>query len=208
MDKKKVELRVIRLFPPQPQSPEEAAKPPESITLILGEAEKDGYRRFALSIGLSEAQAIVMELRETFPPRPMMYQLFAGYLEATGVQMMRALIYKVEEGLFYSYIYLKVDGAIMRMDARTSDAVLLALRMKAPIYVYEEILDELFKSQSIETGRIAPMGDALDPNTDDFFTGDSIELLEQELQKAIKNEDFERASRIRDEINNRRQQQQ
>jgi bifunctional DNase/RNase len=202
MDKKKVELRVLQLFPNQ-------APHPDSITMILGEAAEGGLRQFALSIGLPEAQAIMMELRGTFPPRPLMYQLFAGYLEATGVQLMRALIYKVEDGIFYAYLYLKVDGAIMRMDARTSDAVLLALRTKAPIFVYEEILDELSsKSHSQESGRIAPMGDVLDPNADDFFSGDSIELLEQALQEAVKNEDYERASRIRDEINNRKQQQQ
>jgi bifunctional DNase/RNase len=122
--------------------------------------------------------------------------------------MMRALIYKVEDGIFYSYIYLKVDGAIMRMDAHTSDAVLLALRMKAPIYAYDEILEELSDNQDGESGRIAPMGDTLDPDSDAFFAGDSIELLEQELQEAIKKEDYERASRIRDVINSRKQQQQ
>ncbi|MDR0962531.1 MAG: DUF151 domain-containing protein [Mediterranea sp.] len=199
MDKNKIELRVLQVFPKRMVQP-------EIITLVLGEV--NGFRQFALAIGAAEAQAIVMELKSIYPPRPQIHQLFAGYLEASEAKMLRALIYKVEDGIFYAYIYIKVGDTIMRMDSRTSDAVAMALRMKAPIFIYEEILNELPGEVDKDSGRIAPIGDALDPETDDFFTDDSIELLEKALEKAIRNEDYERASNLRDEINRRKQQQQ
>ena len=83
---------------------------------------------------------------------------------------MRALIYRVDNGVFYSYIYLKADDAIIRMDARTSDAVAMALRMKAPIFIYEEILEseQLKNRKESEAGSIAPMGENPSPHEDEF----------------------------------------
>lgn len=122
---------------------------------------------------------------------------------------MRALIYRVDNGVFYSYIYLKADDAIIRMDARTSDAVAMALRMKAPIFIYEEILEaeQLKTGKENETGSVAPMAKALPHMMMKFLHGDTMEMLQKALQEAIANENYERAAHIRDEIIKRKEQQ-
>ncbi len=84
---------------------------------------------------------MVIEMKGIVPPRPLTHNLFASVLEVLGVKLMRILIYKVDNGVFYSYLYMKAEETILRIDARTSDAVALALRMNAPIFVYEEILE-------------------------------------------------------------------
>lgn len=126
-----------------------------------------------------------------------------------GSEYDACLIYRVDNGVFYSYIYLKADDAIIRMDARTSDAVAMALRMKAPIFIYEEILEaeQLKTGKENETGSVAPMGENPSPHDDEFFHGDTMEMLQKALQEAIANENYERAAHIRDEITKRKEQQ-
>ena len=165
----------------------------------------EGARQLPVIIGAAEAQAMLISLKGIVPPRPLTHNLFASCLEVLGVNMMRALIYRVDNGVFYSYIYLKADDAIIRMDARTSDAVAMALRMKAPIFIYEEILE----SEQLKTGKesVAPMGENPSPHEDEFFHGDTMEMLQKALQEAIANENYERAAHIRDEISKRKEQQ-
>ena len=137
--KKKIELEVLNISNSQEQA--------GAYALVLGEV--DGARQLPVIIGAAEAQAMLISLKGIVPPRPLTHNLFASCLEVLGVNMMRALIYRVDNGVFYSYIYLKADDAIIRMDARTSDAVAMALRMKAPIFIYEEILE----SEQLKTGK-------------------------------------------------------
>ena len=115
-----------------------------------------------------------------------------------GVKLMRILIYKVDNGVFYSYLYMKAEETILRIDARTSDAVALALRMNAPIFVYEEILE----TECLKTGESTtdPMGGS-EPDKDELLQEDTIGILKTALQKAIEEEDYERAAQIRDQIN-------
>lgn len=197
--KKKVELEVLNITNSQAQA--------GAFALVL--AEVDGTRQLPVIIGAAEAQAMLISLKGIIPPRPLTHNLFASCLEVLGVSMMRALIYRVENGVFYSYIYLKADDAIIRMDARTSDAVAMALRMKAPIYIYDEILEseQLKTGTAKEPGSLAPMGENPDPHEDEFFHGDTLEMLQTALQEAIANENYERAAHIRDEINKRKEQQ-
>ena len=98
--------------------------------------------------GFLDEQAMVIEMKGIVPPRPMTHNLFASVLEVLGVKLMRILIYKVDNGVFYSYLYMKAEETILRIDARTSDAVALALRMNAPIFVFEEILE----TECLKTG--------------------------------------------------------
>lgn len=197
--KKKIELEVLNITNSQAQA--------GAFALVLGEV--DGPRQLPVIIGASEAQAMLISLKGIIPPRPLTHNLFASCLEVLGVNMMRTLIYRVENGVFYSYIYLKADDAIIRMDARTSDAVAMALRMKAPIYIYDEILEseQLKTGTSKEPGSMAPMGENPDPHKDEFLHGDTLEMLQTALQEAIANENYERAAHIRDEINKRKEQQ-
>ena len=146
----------------------------------------------------TEAQAMVIEMKGIVPPRPLTHNLFASVLEVLGVKLMRILIYKVDNGVFYSYLYMKAEETILRIDARTSDAVALALRMNAPIFVYEEILE----TECLKTGESTtdPMGGS-EPDKDELLQEDTIGILKTALQKAIEEEDYERAAQIRDQIN-------
>ena len=184
MNKKKIELQVLNISNSQAQA--------GAYALVLGEA--GGERQLPIIIGATEAQAMVIEMKGIVPPRPLTHNLFASVLEVLGVKLMRILIYKVDNGVFYSYLYMKAEETILRIDARTSDAVALALRMNAPIFVYEEILE----TECLKTGE--PMGGS-EPDKDELLQEDTIGILKTALQKAIEEEDYERAAQIRDQIN-------
>lgn len=186
MNKKKIELQVLNISNSQAQA--------GAYALVLGEV--DGERQLPVIIGASEAQAMVIELKGIVPPRPLTHNLFASVLEILGVKLMRVLIYKVDNGVFYSYLYMKEDETILRIDARTSDAVALALRMNAPIFIYEDILEaermkteESSDSENKETGR------------ENLLKKDTLDLLKEALQKAVEEENYERAALLRDQIN-------
>lgn len=188
MNKKKIELQVLNISNSQAQA--------GAYALVLGET--GGGRQLPIIIGATEAQAIIIEMRGIVPPRPLTHNLFASVLEILGVKLMRVLIYKTNNGIFYSYLYMKVEETILRVDARTSDAVTLALRMHAPIFVYEDILN----AECLKTGAnfTDPMGSD-DPNKDELWQEDTIEILKTALQKAVDEENYERAAQLRDQIN-------
>ena len=111
--------------------------------------------------------------------------------------MLRVLIYKAKEGVFYSYIYFKRDEEIIRIDARTSDAVALAVRADCPIFIYESILER----ECIRMTDGAERPDS--PEEDDNSRTEAVSIisLEEALSKAIQEENYELAARLRDEIN-------
>lgn len=183
MTRKKVELQVASLSSSQSQA--------GAYILLL--TDIDTQRNLPIVIGASEAQAIVFELRGINPPRPLTHILFASVLEALGVQLLRALIYKAEKGIFYTYLYMRSGEMILRVDSRTSDAVALALHMKAPILIYEDILDR--ESLTQEGG--TDMEETPLPEN----RVDNIHVLKEALQKAIDKEDYEQAAVLRDQLN-------
>ena len=188
MNKKKIELQVLNISNSQAQA--------GAYALVLGEA--GGERQLPIIIGATEAQAMVIEMKGIVPPRPLTHNLFASVLEVLGVKLMRILIYKVDNGVFYSYLYMKAEETILRIDARTSDAVALALRMNAPIFVYEDILEaECLKTVE---GSIDPM-EGSEPDKDELLQEDTIGIQKTALQKAVDEEDYERAAQLRDQIN-------
>ena len=109
MDKKKIELQVLNISNSQAQA--------GAYALVLGEV--DGKRQLPIIIGAAEAQAMVIEMKGIVPPRPLTHNLFASVLEVLGVKLLRILIYKVDNGVFYSYLYMKAEETILRIDART-----------------------------------------------------------------------------------------
>lgn len=187
MNKKKIELQVLNISNSQAQV--------GAYALVLGEV--NGERQLPVIIGASEAQAMVIEMKGIVPPRPLTHNLFASVLEVLGVKLMRILIYKVNNGVFYSYLYMKADETILRIDARTSDAVALALRMDAPIFIYEEIL----QSECLKQGKkpINPPEDSENAKGS-FQQEDTLDMLKAALQKAVEEEDYERAALLRDQI--------
>ena len=183
MNRKKIELQVSSLVSSRAQA--------GAYALILNET--DGERALPSIIGNSEAQAIALELKGMTPPRPLTHELFASVLEALGVKLLRVLIYKVEEGVFYAYLYLRSGEMILRIDSRTSDAIALALRMGVSIFIYEDVLD---------AACIQPNFDELpQEKIEENAKKKSLHSLKEALQKAIETEDYEQAAHLRDQIN-------
>lgn len=168
-------------------------KPSDSYALVLKEA--DGKeRKLALIIGASEAQAIRMAQLHYNPPRPFTHDLMLNVMYEGGLKPVKAVIYEVKEGIYYSYLYVqRVDGSIFYVDARTTDVVSLSMRNGFPLYVKESILDrEHLREISDDGSKYSLTLNAVD-----------VETLKQAMSQAVACEDYERASMLRDEIRKR-----
>lgn len=195
MTRNKIELQVLNISNSQAQA--------GAYALVMGET--NGSRQLPIIIGSAEAQAVLIELRKIVPPRPMTHHLFASILEALGVKLLRTLIYRVENGIFYSYIYLKSNDAIIRADSRTSDAIILCLHTNAPILIYEDIL-EAERMRADNDPYSSPRQDIhFDP--DELLQEEKLDNLKVALQRAIDEENYEQAAQLRDQINQMEKQQ-
>lgn len=189
MNKKKIELQVLNISNSQAQA--------GAYAMVLGEI--NGARQLPVIIGSAEAQSMMIEMKGIVPPRPLTHTLFASVLKVLGAELLRVLIYKVDNGVFYSYLYMKAEETILRIDARTSDAVALALRMNAPIFIYDDILEaECLKAEHT--------GENRDTGKDAVAQKKTLEQLKAALQDAIDKEDYERAAQLRDIINQHKEQ--
>ena len=129
-------------------------------------------------------------------------------LTVMGASLLRVLIYKAKEGIFFSYIYLKKDDEITRIDARTSDAIALAVRADCPILIYDSILErERLHMSDEERPRNEDSGNNKEEQENPVPSNATSISLEEELEKAIKAENYELAAKIRDQINVRNQNQ-
>lgn len=170
-----------------------------AYALVLGEIE--GNRRLPIIIGAFEAQAIALELEKIQPPRPMTHDLLRDTLEAIGAEVVDIVIDELREGTFFAKIRYLHDGDEGQLDARPSDAVALAVRVDAPIYVAPPVLEEAGiptedESVSALTGSSSSGASASEPST----PMSRMERMEQQLEEAIEKEDYERAAQLRDEI--------
>jgi hypothetical protein len=179
----KVELRIIEVTESQEQV--------GAYAMLLGEV--NGNRKLPVIIGSSEAQATVISLTRAKTPRPLTHDLFATALQAMGAKLMRVLIYRVADGVFYSYIYIRHGEEIIRIDSRTSDAVALAVRLKAPVLIYESILDQECIKVAVDLG-------FPDVESVPHKPKPSIEELQKKMEKAVAEENYELAASLRDEI--------
>lgn len=185
-----IELEVLGLSYSQTQT--------GAYALVL--AEKEGKRRIPIIIGSSEAQSIAVQLEGLTPLRPLTHDLLVNVASSFAISIIKVNITKLEEGIFYSELVCERGGTTTIIDARTSDAVALALRFKCPIYTNEDILskagiilDDTSKGvQQNEKKNIKKPKESLSIKT--------LAELEKLLQEAISNEDYEKASKIRDEI--------
>jgi bifunctional DNase/RNase len=179
-----------------------------AYALVLGEAK--GKRRLPIIIGGFEAQAIAIELEKMTPSRPLTHDLFKSFAEGFGISVNEVIIYNLVEGIFYSKLLCNTaEGKSVEIDARTSDAIAIAVRFNCPVNTYEFILsqagiilDENALSSAGESPEEEPVN-AVGEDKDDYLTK-STEELKQMLELAIKNEAYEKASKIRDELNNRK----
>ena len=165
-----------------------------AYALIL--TESDGNRRLPIIIGTFEAQAIALELENIKPPRPMTHDLLKNIVESFDSDVQKVVINDLTEGTFFAQIHYHSNGDEIELDARPSDAIALAIRFGAPIYVTKHVIDEAgiiteSKSGEKESGKESPS-----PGTE----LSKMEELEKELQMAIETENYEKAAKLRDQI--------
>ena len=174
-----------------------------AYALILG--EKNGKRRLPIIIGGFEAQAIAIELEKIKTPRPLTHDLFKCFADAFNVEVTEILINKFQEGVFYAQLVCSDGNKVEEVDSRTSDAIAIALRFNCPIFTYEDIMKAASIMVEEDEDKPITMNTESKPKTSTKpeFTGQSVAELNEMLQAAIENEEYEKASRIRDELNRR-----
>jgi bifunctional DNase/RNase len=191
----KIELEIIGISFSQSQS--------GAYALILGETGKK--RRLPIIIGSYEAQAIAVELEKMNPTRPLTHDLFKNFATTFEINLLEVIIYKFSEGIFFAKLICHDGKRQVEIDSRTSDAVALAIRFKCKIFTYESILKEAGMILQVEK-KFSPddiLKADLETGKDDLEDL-SLEELKELLDVAISEEAYEKASRIRDEINKRK----
>ncbi len=183
-----------------------------AYALILNEV--DGERKLPIVIGAFEAQSIAIALeKEIKPPRPLTHDLFKNFADRFDIVVKQVIIHKLVDGVFYSSIICERDKIEEIVDARTSDAIALALRFNAPIFTYKNILDKAgvyLKGNTMEPDNPNEGNDDVlstpetfgleDSSSKDTYSSKSIQELYELLNEAVQNEDYEKAAKIRDEI--------
>ena len=172
-----------------------------SYALIL--SQEEGEYRIPIIIGSSEAQAIAIALEGLKPPRPLTHDLFYDFASIFNIKLKEVEIYKLEEGVFYSVLIFFDGKSTVRIDARTSDAVALALRFNAAIYTTDDIIKKAGIIMNDESEDNKTKNEEQTSETEDL-KHKSVGELEEMLNKAISEEAYELASKLRDEINNRK----
>lgn len=182
-----------------------------AYALVL--AEESGNRRIPIIVGGFEAQAIAIQLEGLKPARPLTHDLFFNFANTFGISLKEINIHKLEEGVFYSQLTCFNGETTIEIDSRTSDAIALALRFKCPIFTSEEILTKAgiiidFEQDSEEghkeEAEIDLEEEATPEKEPENLASLSIEDLNKTLEEAVKEENYERASKIRDELNKRK----
>ena len=190
-----------------------------AYALILSEV--DGQRKLPIVIGAFEAQSIAIALeKEIEPPRPLTHDLFKNFSDRFDIVVKQVIIHKLVDGVFYASLICERDKTEEVIDARTSDAIALALRFSAPIFTYQNILEKACiilkndpkKEQTNDTSEEVILFEDLDFETEETKKTDtnkgsyhnkSIDQLHEILTKAVANEDYETAANVRDEISRR-----
>jgi bifunctional DNase/RNase len=174
-----------------------------AYALVL--TESGGKRQLPIIIGGFEAQAIAIELEKMTPTRPLTHDLFKNFAQAFSIVVNEVVIYNLIEGIFYSKLICERDGQVTEIDARTSDAIAIGVRFNCPIYTFETILSSagILLDETQEKDDDFNLDEEEVPAAEGSLESLTVEELETQLNEAIENEDYELASRIRDEINKR-----
>ncbi|GAA4105468.1 bifunctional nuclease family protein [Mucilaginibacter panaciglaebae] len=198
---KKIKLDIVGLSYSQTQS--------GAYALVLGEV--GGRRRLPIIIGSFEAQAIAIEIEKMTPSRPLTHDLFKSFAEAYNIMVQEVIIYNLVDGIFYSKLICSDGKKVMEIDARTSDAIAIAVRFECPIYTYEFILssagiviegnDFVYLENIAETPEEIS---SVSSTASSGFGALSTEELKAKLQEALAEESYEKAAKIRDELNKRK----
>lgn len=202
---KKIKLEIVGLSYSQTQS--------GAYALVLGETK--GKRRLPIIIGGFEAQAIAIELEKMTPSRPLTHDLFRSFAETFNVEVKEVLIYDLIEGIFFAKLICENGSIEGEIDARTSDAIALAVRFNCPVYTYEFILSQagIVLDEEQEGAKTGTEEDLSSEEEEELlaevtsasdFQRKTDKELEEMLNKALEEENYEKASRIRDELNKRK----
>ncbi|MBE9660578.1 bifunctional nuclease family protein [Mucilaginibacter myungsuensis] len=200
---KKIKLDIVGLSYSQTQS--------GAYALVLGEV--NGRRRLPIIIGSFEAQAIAIEIEKMTPSRPLTHDLFKSFAQAYNIQIQEIIIYNLVDGIFYAKLICSDGKKTAEVDARTSDAIAMAVRFDCPIHTYEFILstagivmednDLVYLENLAET----PSDEKTSSGSSSSAAGYasiSDDELKNLLQAALSEEAYEKAAKIRDELNKRK----
>ena len=206
---KKIQLEILGLSSSQSQS--------GSFALILG--EKNGNRRLPIIIGMFEAQSIAIQIEKISPNRPLTHDLFKSFAEHVNIVIIEVVISDLKEGVFYSRIVCSDGATTFDIDARPSDAIAIGLRFGVPIFTVETVLSEAGIILSDLDEAEADPDEEDEDDEDDDDSGEtrtpkvpeprdpsgqvSSEELTKMLTQALEKEDYEKAAKIRDELNKR-----
>tara|TARA_B100001059_G_scaffold10625_1_gene8701 strand:+ start:518 stop:1117 length:600 start_codon:yes stop_codon:yes gene_type:complete len=181
----------------------------QSGSYVLTLSEASGNRKLPIVIGGFEAQAIAVELEKMIPNRPLTHDLIKAFCVSFDVVIKEVLIYKFVEGVFYAKLICERDGVLTEIDSRTSDAIAVGVRFNSPIYTFSNVLEDAGITRDQED---AFESDSLISHDDDTleldeattsYSSSSMKELEKQLQDALEKEDYELASKLRDEIKKR-----
>lgn len=206
----KIKLEILGLSSSQSQS--------GSFALVLGETP--GSRRLPIIIGMFEAQAIAIEIEKIVPNRPMTHDLFKSFAHSFNYSVKEIVISDLKEGVFFAKIVCDNGMETIEIDSRPSDAIAIGIRFDAPIYTYEKIMSEagIVLSDENEDEDISELKKPVEKSTStssssssssqsksdfDKLKNMSMDKLNELLDKMIQSEDYEKAAKIRDEINRR-----
>lgn len=176
-----------------------------AYVLILG--DKLSQRRLPIIIGSAEAESIAVGIEKHRNGRPHTHDLFLRFAKEFGIEIMEVVINRFRDGIYYAMLVCKQGDDLTMIDARPSDAIAIAVRVGCEIYAYETVMDEAgiimddMKSPTDSDAEEAPFNKGVGPTSLDLL---DLEALEDLLQEAIDNEDYQKAAQIRDEINGRK----
>jgi hypothetical protein len=191
---KRIKLKVMGISYSQTQS--------GAYALLL--IEENGERRIPIIIGGFEAQAIVIKLENLEPPRPLTHDLIKNIADKFDITVVEVMIYKLEEGVFYSQIVCNNGDREYIIDSRTSDAVAVALRFGCPIYIDNDILEKAQLTNTPSDADMVSSGESTAGEPESKYDSLTEEELYKMIDESVKTEDYERAAAIRDEIEKRK----
>ena len=197
----KIQLDIVALSHSVSQS--------HNYAVVLG--EKEGSRRLPIVIGAFEAQAIAVAMERMTPNRPLTHDLFKNALDTFGIDLKEVIINDLLDGIFYAKLICLRQGEIIEIDSRTSDALAMAVRFNCPVYTYEFILETagviLDESSEVDEEEAENMALREKPSKTEKKGGPlssySINALKKMLNEVLADENYEKAAKIRDEIQKR-----
>ncbi len=192
---KKIGLEIVALSHSVTQS--------HNYAVVLGEIV--GNRRLPIVIGGFEAQAIAVAMERMTPNRPLTHDLFKNTLDTFDINLKEVVINNLLDGIFYAQLVCERDGQEFIIDSRTSDAIAMSVRFKSPLYTFDFIMEQAgVVLEDDDTMKKSAKSIITDEARPDSFDQYSVKALNQMLEDVLENEDYEKAAKIRDEINKRK----